>query len=738
MNLFSRLDLRVLLGVAFCLVFSLAVFLDWRRTPVPQPALGSISRQEVIAPFDVVLQGEVDVESTTRMKEDMLSRVKPVYDLDQGAETRIFSQLESFFTALREEKVSGKGETPLENISLLLSEPVKHSTIRNLLTLENLDDLAAGTREIVKTVLTSGIVSFSEIQMLKKSRRDRIVVRKGTEEFEKPVAGILGMGDVENRVAVLADARFPYNLKLKGFGRELALSVLTPNLVFDAGETRFRQEKALAQVATRYTEAGFRKGEKIVEKGGPITARQFNYLRQLAETVRARTPAKTQMAIFFSALGLSVLLLIVFIVYLKNYEPAIYARRQNLLLIFLASALLLGTVMWVNFFNGRGQLIPVAALSMLLAMLLSSRVSLLVTVLLSMMLAIIFNNDLQLMLMYVAGGVTGIYAVLHLRRRSQFLFAGMCVGLANLICLFCLGMITEGGWDKNILTEASWGLANGFLSAAVVMLLLPVFEYLFKLTTSIHLLELSDHNHPLLQELTGKALGTYQHSLVVGNLAADACEAIGANGLLARVGAYYHDIGKTLKPGYFFENQKEDRSEHEKLSPQMSRLIILNHVKEGVELARRHKLNQALIDIIEQHHGTSLMHFFYCRALEDADTEEKIDEGVFRYPGPRPQTRESAVVMLADSVEAAARTLEEPTPPRIADLVKEIVNNKFIDGQLDECDLSLKNLHQITESFCRILNGIYHWRVRYPKLDEEREKTPEIAGNGDDNKSEPE
>jgi hypothetical protein len=212
-----------------------------------------------------------------------------------------------------------------------------------------------------------------------------------------------------------------------------------------------------------------------------------------------------------------------------------------------------------------------------------------------------------------------------------------------------------------------------------------------------------------------EAPGTYQHSLVVSNLAETAANAIGANGLLTRVGAYYHDIGKMIKPEYFTENQLMGRNVHDSIEPSMSRLVILNHVKEGIELAKKNKLNPRIIDFIAQHHGTSLIYYFYQKSLEDATEGDKLSEDNFRYPGPKPQSRETAITLLADSVEGATRALPDPNPQNIEETVKKIINNKFIDGQLDECPLTLKDIDSITSTFIRMLSAMYHGRVKYPE-----------------------
>jgi len=262
----------------------------------------------------------------------------------------------------------------------------------------------------------------------------------------------------------------------------------------------------------------------------------------------------------------------------------------------------------------------------------------------------------------------------------------------------------------------SCAFLGGVLTGIIATGLVPLIEIAFDYTTNIKLLELADLNQPLLKELSMKAPGTYQHSIMVGNLVDGAADAVGANSLLARVSAYYHDIGKIRKASYFAENQLQGENKHERLSPSMSSLIILAHVKDGVELAREKRLGGTIRDIIRQHHGNSVISFFYQKAKNQQNPGyQSISDKDFRYPGPKPQTKEAALVMLADAVEATSKTLAEPTLPRIQGMVQKIINGIFIDGQLDECELTLKNLHAIANSFNRILaGGVFHQRVEYP------------------------
>ena len=302
-----------------------------------------------------------------------------------------------------------------------------------------------------------------------------------------------------------------------------------------------------------------------------------------------------------------------------------------------------------------------------------------------------------------------IQLVNQARKRTQVIWAGVMAGILQLVSLILLEHLGINQAQRYPVI-----LITGALSGVITLGILPLFEYILQTVTNISLLELADFNLPILQRLVLEAPGTYHHSLVVGNLSDSACLAVGANGLLARIGAYYHDIGKLQKPEYFIENQDIKKNAHDELTPTMSKLIIMNHIKEGLELAKKYSLTPVLWDFIQQHHGRSLVYYFYRRALEGKEENQEVSEEGFRYPGPKPNTNETAIVLLADSVEAATRSLKDPTPDKIEETVHKIINNKFIDGQLDECELTLKDIEKISSVFIKILSGIYHSRVNYP------------------------
>jgi hypothetical protein len=343
----------------------------------------------------------------------------------------------------------------------------------------------------------------------------------------------------------------------------------------------------------------------------------------------------------------------------------------------------------------------------------------------------LLDNSFFFAVYFFIGSVVGAHSVVYSEDRSTLVKAGIKVGLVNILTILCQNLIAhrwvsvEGGF--NVL----FGFLGGFASALVVLGILPLMEWVFGYTTNIRLLELANMNHPLLKQLILEAPGTYHHSIVVSTMAETAARSMNANPLLARVSAYYHDIGKITKAEYFIENQGYDENKHQNLTPSMSSLILISHVKDGVELAQKYKLGRKVTDIIQQHHGTGLIAFFYQKAKEQENPEmEQVEEEAFRYPGPKPQTKEAALVLLADSVEAASRTLTQPTPARLQGLVQKVINSIFTDGQLDECELTLKDLHQIAKSFNSILSSIHHQRVEYP-ASAAKESAGKKKSNGD-------
>ena len=359
--------------------------------------------------------------------------------------------------------------------------------------------------------------------------------------------------------------------------------------------------------------------------------------------------------------------------------------------------------------------IPFALGAMTVAILINRNVALIISVLTSLMIGFIFDDKIIFPLFSFMGSIAASYQIVRIRQRSVFFRIGLFLGIINMAAIVCLNLIT-GNLFNDLFLRLIMGFVGGVFTGILVAGITPIFESLFGFITDIKLLELANLNQPLFQRMIIEAPGTYHHSIIVSSLVETAAEAIGANSLLAKVSAYYHDIGKLMKPQYFIENQLTSENKHDKLSPKMSSLIIIAHVKDGCDLAYQAKLGQQIINIIREHHGTGIVSYFYDKAKKDKDESiRSLSESDFRYHGPKPQTKEAGLVMLGDVIEASSRTLSNPTPARIRSLVRERIQGIYTDGQLDECELTLSNLNTIAETFTKILTGIFHHRVDYPE-----------------------
>ncbi|MBU1122282.1 MAG: HDIG domain-containing metalloprotein [Candidatus Omnitrophota bacterium] len=428
--------------------------------------------------------------------------------------------------------------------------------------------------------------------------------------------------------------------------------------------------------------------------------------------------------VFFFSVG------VVFFIYSVDFSPLImisllliyakFLRKIEKLPSYLDLSILSVTAVVVSIvttatFKLSGYGIPVIGFIILITLLFDDlELSLLFAIFFSFLGASVDGGNFNVGVSLFSGSLAAAIFSFRVRRRFQIIRAGLLAGSIQ----FFVAFIIERDLNFFFLSTMDLSLLkvcfiNGALSAGIALTFLPIFEYVFKVVTSVSLLELSDFNHPLLRRLILEAPGTYQHSLVVANLSEAAAESIGSNSLLVRVGAYYHDIGKMIKPNYFVENLVGYKDVHKDLKPSMSKLIIVNHVKDGVELAKKYRLNPRIIDFITQHHGRTLVYYFYHRAKELEPETEHEEE--YRYSGPRAQSKEAAIVGLADTIEAQSRTLEEPTPSRIEEMVRDVVRKRFMEGELDESNLTLKELEKITQSFIRVLNAIFHTRINYPK-----------------------
>ncbi len=577
---------------------------------------------------------------------------------------------------------------------------------------------------LLNSVMSRGVVSSKKTLSLKNNKgiliRD---INSGKEHLQK---NLFEIKDIEEAEAYLVqEINQTVNKDHKALQRVILLickNFLQPNLTFNSSETELRKKIAAEMVKPVFYQ--IKKGEMIVREGEKISQEHLVKLGGLSSKRNLRSVAVSTagLFIFVSLAGF------LFWSYLKRFKSIIVDKKSNILLM---SVILLCSMIICKLFisispalsdytdlietQSYYYAVPYAAGPMLVAILFGVDIGVIFSIITFIFTGLMLGGHTYYALFALTGSLCVVFRESQYVGRLSILGAGFLISLVNVITIITIHLINASSFSIQFVSDISLGFIGGIIAATVVSSLLPLLEYFFGVTSDIKLLELSNLNHNLLREMLIHAPGTYQHSMVVGSLAEEAAKSVNANYLLARVGSYYHDIGKTRKSEYFIENLMGGINKHDRLNPNMSSLIIISHIKDGVDLAKKYKLQPGLVDFILEHHGTDLIRYFYNKAKgNEAPELHSIKEDHFRYPGPKPQSRETAIVMLADSVEAASRALTDPTPSSVQRLVEKIINEKFIDGQLDECNLTLKDLHNITKSFVRILNGMFHSRIDYP------------------------
>jgi len=704
---------HIAIAVVTCL--ALVVIIQWDRGFFKAEFReGDIALRSIYAPYDFKIKGEMDNKATEDAREKAVDAVLPFYVFDAGIQANVLNKAASIIDSARSLKDAPdltEEEKASRIADISASFNISEALVTDILGIKDLEVFSGYVTEAIDKFMSKGIISASEMDALKGDDIKTIMLVDKTAGTEKVrfIDAFFTLEGLRKKVEDFSSSNIK-DRKARGVATDFVNAILSTNVTHSKEETEARRRAVSQGVNPIYNIIEVKKNETMLNKGERIGKEHIAKLNGIEQNQPFATATKIG-GIFAIAILTGLFMLLVGL-YIKFYKPDIAAGNKELILLSIICILILFVAKVIVISPWPSNLVPIAVASMLIAILINGPLAIITTCFLSILVGIIAGNRLDIVGVSMVGGIVGVFAMRGVRRRSQVITAGLCVGFANMSYLIGMGLVSSLDFSTYI-TEALLGFANGLMSAVIVTGVLPIFENTFKITTDISLLELSDLNHPLLKDMVMKAPGTYHHSLVVGNLAEAACESIKANALLARVSSYFHDIGKIEKAAYFSENQSVGGSTHDKLSPTMSSLIITNHVKNGVELAERHKLNREIIDIINQHHGTGLVFYFFKRALERV-MDEKVGEQSFRYPGPKPQTREAACVLLADSVEAASRALDDPTPSRIKGLVRKVINNKFIDGQLDECDLTLSDLEKIAEVFTHILTGIFHTRVEYP------------------------
>ena len=709
----------------FILLFLATLILTFAITP-QQDSPSRLYRSGEVAVSDVRAGRDYLIEDkklTAEKLTEAVAKVPLVYEFNDNLHEDLNARLRKGFTLL--ENAGGKRfETERESIrnefSALLGVDVTPSELMAFSKLKSdtrlLHDIEHSLQKIYRSPVVANTGNFLSEQLSGISiyRMDGTklndTLSSDPVDLDHARRQLLGMKLVSSDSAVASASV-----------KAVISRMLKPNLTLNRDRTA--EMKASARGAVSPVLIQIKRGEIIARNGDRITPEQEMKLSAIASET-------SWLSHLTAATGLmGIILVLLYFPYrfaLKNIRKFRPSNKDILLLLILTVGhfLLLRTLFSITpslagAFPSIDTsdylfLFPFAATAIMVRIFVNSEVALVYAAITAPLAGLLYGS-LPVVFYSMIGSIIGAHGVRHCDSRSTIFTAGLKVSVVNMAIALSFQFFHQSLLSVQTVYVLVFSFAGGIASSVLASGAIPLLENLFQYTTDIKLIELTNMNSPILRELMVKAPGTYHHSVVVGNLVEAAAEAINANPLLARVAAYYHDIGKVSKSQYFIENQSVGENRHDKLSPSMSALILITHVKEGAELAKQHRLGHPITDIIRQSHGTALIKYFYQKALEQATPGQVISEHDFRYHGPKPQTREAGLVLLADNVEAASRTLVDATPARIQGLVQKIINNIFIDGQLDECELTLKNLHQIAWSFNQILAGIHHHRIDYPQ-----------------------
>ncbi len=730
--------------------------------------IGDVAKRDIKAPRDFLIE---DKEGNQEKINRVNATQKAVYDFDDRLLKRITAQINAAMDLGRQMFTQGQTiqsqtpaippskDHPIDNKDRLspqdptftmalavkpdfekkLGIEVSEDAYQILFKKRFSEEISTYIIDIVTQILTNGIVANKEILLAEKDKG--IVLRTIQSDQERIVTNLkmfYGPDQAKTMVRIvghplLKDA----NYSLSNLIVDISQRLLRPNITLNKNETEQRIQDAQANIKPILYQ--IKAGEMIVREGERVDKLQLIKLNALNQQVEEKD-------IYISMVGTAmlsaILLLVIYFLFLKDHARMVKDMNKHIIFLGLGLLLYIGFAELAVYIAHSANpeiskelasraiymAVPIPAAAMITCLFLGFDIALFFTLVLSIFGCLSFGSSFQVFIFFFLSSVTGAYWIKERGERRHFIAAGFKLALFNACLAIALGFFNESQPDPMLMAKQVIVAFSGGLFAAILTVgFTPLIEILFHYTTAAKMMELANLDSPLIKKLMIEAPGTYNHSIIVATLSEAAAGAIRADSLKAKVMGYYHDIGKLDKPMYFIENQAGGKNRHDKLSPSMSALILIQHVKKGVEMAKKYKLGDEIIEGIIQHHGTSLIKYFYNKSLKSGN--ETVNEADFRYPGPKPQTREAGIVMLADVVEAAVRALERPTPARIQGRVKELINNIFADGQLEECELTLKDLHQIAKSFNNILTSIYHSRIEYP--DKPQEKKKEKHGDTD-------
>ena len=722
---------------------------------------GDVAERDIKAPKDFLIEYK---EATEAKRKQAIEGVLTVYDHDETLAQKITKRIQQAFNDARKAYESETQNPPPKTSAATSGPAVSEIDAKTPAPQNKITELKKGFEKILgisfsagaymilekegfaekvsdpiikilNQILLTGVVSNKEI-LLKEA--DKGIVLRGvatkTEQIINQVDKFYGLDQSKIMVRVIGQPHLKdFNYILRHLTVDFVQRLIQPNITLNRSETEERKKKAAAEINPILYK--IKAGEMLLREGERVSNVQLVKLKALQSQIKRER-------VFTSSIGAAIIVMCLLIsAYILNIKSQISnTPDHNKHLLLIASILLaflflakIASALPGSFtqnspfsisFSCSYYGVPLAAGAMIICIFLGIDIAIPFAVVLAACTAIIFQKRLEFFIYFLLNGTMAAFWIQDCRERKVFIKAGLKLGCFNVILAAAINIYVDDFSGFTVLWDCAFAFLGGMGAGIVAAGIVPLVEIAFNYTTDIKLLELANLDQPILRRLMIEAPGTYHHSVVVGSMVEAAASRIGANPLLAKVCGYYHDIGKINKPLYFIENQTDGKNKHDKLAPSMSKRILLAHTKDGVEIARQNKLGQAIIDTIRQSHGTSIISYFYEKARQ-VNGEKVVNVDDYRYPGPKPQTKEAGLVMLADVSEAASRTLTNPTPSRIQGLVQKLINNVFSDGQLDNCELTLKDLHNIANSFNKILNAIHHHRVEYtekPTVKNESEK----------------
>ncbi len=729
--------------ITFGLIFAMA--LDVISPERYELKAGDIPTEPIAAPRDVE-----DVRATQERIEQARQQVNDIYTLNHSITAAVIAETEEIFDGM--EKVRDEADKKLQEWKRQQAEQIQKEAAQREQENNNITDTdvessdtespgientnphgKAGTEtdepevgepdfnELYDPVFLRRMQHYFPVQLSNDDIRsiiqaDQSDLNQLRQQLIETLQQMMNAGIKQEQLVefkanlrdIIQGMTIPNELKL--LGTNIGVPRLKANLLYDPEKTLMEKNKAAEAVE----KVIYKKGQYIVQAGQPVTESQIAMLSELG----LLKDYKLDIPLIIGA-ALAVLLSIgIGIVYLVFFEKDLLYKPRLVLMMCVILILVAGLTYAAGLFNP--YLIPSSMAGVLLAVLINTRIGTVINIVMALLAGLLTGLHIGPVAMTMVGGAIGISMLKKIQQRNSLIWAGIGIAGGNFLAITAFELLTQSGW-LGPLSSSVWGILAGVITGILTIGTLPIWENVFDVVTPIKLVELANPNNELLKRLLMEAPGTYHHSIIVANLAESAADAIGANGLLARVGAYYHDIGKLERPYFFKENQISVGNPHDELDPELSTNIIISHVTDGLKLAKKYKVPDIIQKFITEHHGTTPVVYFFHKAKNKNGIMARLED--FRYPGPSPQSKETAIVMLADTAEAAVRAMPEHTPEKVEALIRKLFREKLEDGQFDNCDLTLREMNTIAAAFTAVFSGIFHERVKYPNVDLKKERT---------------